>query len=174
MQTRHAIERHMPALRRYAISLTGNADTADDLVQDTILRMLSRADTSITAPRVYMMRMLHNLFIDRTRRVKRRAAQDVDDLEIPSMDAPQNLALTAKQILAAIHSLPPGASDILIRHAQQDQSYAEIAADLNIPIGTVMSRLGRARAQLRQSLCRENAGCWEREDLAQTTAETGF
>lgn len=154
MPLKHAIEEHMAALRHYAIRLTRNADSADELVQETILKILNRPHApNPENPKAYLMRTLRNQFIDQTRSVKRRPSVPIDDLELEAPDADQAEKMTARQVVAAMAALPQDLADILSRLAEHQQTYAEIAADLNIPIGTVMSRLSRARASLRMKLC---------------------
>lgn len=155
MQANHAIEEHMTAMRHYAIRLTRNGDAADELVQETILKILTR-DTDmeeVENPKSYLMRVLYNQFIDQTRVAKRRPSVPIDDMEFESPDADQDDAMTAKQVVAAMSDLPPDFADILSRHAERNQTYAEIADELDIPVGTVMSRINRARASLREKLC---------------------
>ena len=155
MQLNHAIEEHMTAMRHYAVRLTRSGDAADELVQETILKVLNR-DTDMSrvdSPKSYLMRVLYNNFIDQTRVAKRRPSVPIDDMDFEAPDADQAESMTAKQVVAAMAALPADFADILSRHAQQNQTYAEIADDLNIPVGTVMSRINRARASLREKLC---------------------
>ncbi len=155
MQARHAVEEFMPAMKHYAIRLTRNGDSADELVQETILKVLNRPENTDQAenPKAYLMRTMYNQFIDQTRSAKRRPSVPIDDMEFEAPDTDQASRMTAKQIVKAMAALPRDFADILSRHAEQNQTYAEISRDLGIPIGTVMSRINRARASLRQSLC---------------------
>jgi len=143
---------HMaPALKRYALSLTRDPIRADDLVQDTYMSMLTRSKsaTPIETQASYMMSVMHNLFIDETRRQNSRGPQmPLEDFEPVAQTASQGLHLTCQETLEAITQLSPGYREVLSRHACQGQSYEEIGEALNIPIGTVMSRISRAREAL--------------------------
>ena len=174
----HDIEAHFAALTRFAIRLTRNSDAANDLVQDMILKVLSRP-ASAELPdntKSYMMTVLHNLFIDTYRKQSRRSFVPIDDVEPIASDAPQNLALASKEVLAAITALPSDFSDVLFRHARDDQSYAEIADALNIPLGTVMSRMSRARSSLRTLLDDDATGlvAWDVASSGSGYGDTGF
>ena len=157
-------EPHIDSLRRFAISLTRNSDQANDLVQETILKVLSKMDedTQIENPKAYLMSMLHNLFIDSTRRTKRRGeAVSIDDYDAPSGEASQELKQETAKILTLMEALPDEMSDVLHRHVTQEQSYQEIADDLHVPVGTVMSRISRARDALKKKLCGGDKNCPE-------------
>lgn len=174
----HDIEAHFPALTRFAIRLTRNTDAAHDLVQDTILKVLSRRADAETPDNTksYMMSMLYNQFIDSYRKQARRSYVPIDDVEPVSPDAPQNLALASKEVMAAITQLPSDFSDVLFRHARDDQSYAEIADALDIPVGTVMSRMSRARSSLRAMLDggAPDMAAWDVASSGGDYGDTGF
>jgi RNA polymerase sigma-70 factor (ECF subfamily) len=149
-----ALMEQLPVLRRYATALMGNAAAADDLVQDSIERALRRSnqlrDLSFLA--AWLRRILHNLYIDDLRRRRSQGIQQdieklVDDLELsgPSPDPGQ-----MRDFLRAINVLSPEHRQILLLAGLEDLSYREIAAELGLPIGTVMSRLARARERLRE------------------------
>ena len=147
---------HLPELRRYAVALCGNRDLADDLIQDTIERALSRAPSSLEPERLgaWLRTVVHNLFVDELRRRRRRGVRvDVAELE-------NNLALSttpADQLASsdvgrAMASLSIEHRQILVLAGVEQLSYQEIAEELRVPLGTVMSRLARARAALRAAL----------------------
>lgn len=148
-----------PALKRYALRLTRDEGRAEDLLQDTYMSMLSRREdaTRVNKPGPYMMSIMHNLFIDETRRTKPDTSPvPLDDIEPVSADASPTLKITCQETMAAIADLPADYRVVLQRHACQGQSYGEISKALGIPIGTVMSRIARARAALCRALELEN------------------
>jgi RNA polymerase sigma factor (sigma-70 family) len=147
------IEPLIPALRRYARSFLKDTAAADDLVQDTLERAISRwhqrrADGNT---RTWLFTILHNLAINRLRQTARRGrdvmVETVDEAEV-SKPSTQEDGLREADILAAIDRLPEEQRSVLLLISVEDMSYAETAHILAIPIGTVMSRLARARARL--------------------------
>lgn len=149
-----AMMEQLPALRRYATALTGSATTADDLVQDGIERALRHSnqlrDLSFLA--AWLRRILHNLYIDELRRRRSQGIQQdieklVDDLEL-SDPSPEPGHM--RDFLRAINALSSDHRQILLLAGLEELSYREIAAELDLPIGTVMSRLARARERLRE------------------------
>jgi RNA polymerase sigma factor (sigma-70 family) len=140
-------------LRRYARSLTRDALRADDLVHDTLVRALEmqgslRPNTNL---RTWMMTVLHNAFIDeqRRRQVEARHADTLvrmaEDTAPPAQEGQVRLA----QIRQAFLTLPEEQRAALHLVTLEGMAYADAAAVLGIPIGTLMSRLGRGRAALR-------------------------
>ena len=154
MDTRPLVA-HMPSLRRYARALTGDAWAADDLVQDTLERacLKWRLWTVGTDLRAWLFTLMHNLFVDAARRALRQQARRVDmDVE----EAAQDFAVSgggAEQVLdlqRCLLRLPEDQRAVLLLIALEDLSYAQVALVLDIPVGTVMSRLSRARARLHE------------------------
>jgi RNA polymerase sigma-70 factor, ECF subfamily len=151
-----ALISQLPGLRRYATALAGNPSLADDLVQDCIERALRRAGSLQSLDRMasWLRAILHNIFIDELRRAPGRIARvDISDMEnhaelsvTPDTDA---LHL---DIVRAVNQLSYEHRQILLLAGPEGLSYAEIAAELDLPIGTVMSRLARARGKLRNML----------------------
>ena len=151
-----ALVAQLPALRRYAVALVGNAALADDLVQDCIEKALGREAQLRELERLggWLRRILHNLYIDEMRRGKRRGReQDItelaDHLEL-SEPAPDNSAKL--EFIHAVNRLSLEHRQILLLVSVEELSYREIADELDIPLGTVMSRLARARERLRSLL----------------------
>jgi RNA polymerase sigma-70 factor (ECF subfamily) len=147
------IEPIIPALRRYARGLVRDRSTADDLVQDCLELAVGRwhqrrADGN---PRAWVFAIFHNLFRTRLRRMARRplhfAIEDTDEAAL-SVAAPQDRQVHYRQVLAALAQLPEEHRAVLLLVTVEDLSYAETAKILDVPIGTVMSRLSRARARL--------------------------
>jgi RNA polymerase sigma-70 factor (ECF subfamily) len=149
-----ALVAQLPALRRYAMALAGNAALADDLVQDCIERALGQEAQLREQQRLagWLRRILYNLYIDEIRRNRRRGReQDIDELadhlEL-SAPAPDNSAM--KEFTQAVNRLSAEHRQILLLVSVEELSYREIADELEIPLGTVMSRLARARERLRE------------------------
>jgi RNA polymerase sigma-70 factor (ECF subfamily) len=151
-----ALVAQLPGLRRYAMALSGNAALADDLVQDCIERALGQESQLREIGRLagWLRRILYHLYIDEIRRGKRRGReQDIaelaDHLEL-SAPAPDNSA--AREFIHAVNRLSVEHRQILLLVSVEELSYREIADELEIPLGTVMSRLARARERLREIL----------------------
>ena len=149
----HLIEPVIPALRRYARTFVRGAADADDLVQDTLERAISRwyQRRSDGDTRTWLFTILHNLAINHLRRAARRGREvPLDDAGESDVGVPstQEDALRRDDILGAVGQLPDDQRSVLLLVSLEDVSYAEAARVLDIPIGTVMSRLARARARL--------------------------
>jgi RNA polymerase sigma factor (sigma-70 family) len=149
----HLIEPVLPSLRRYARTFVRDASAADDLVQDTLERAISRwhQRRSDGDARAWLFTILHNLAVNHLRRAARRGRElPLDDAGEPDVATPstQEDALRHADILAAVGQLPDDQRGVLLLVSIEDVSYAEAARILDIPIGTVMSRLARARARL--------------------------
>ena len=140
-------------LRRYARSLTRDESHAEDLVQDTLVRAFERhgsfrADGNL---RGWLLSILHNTFIDHRRRgiaEVRRLEQAAELIDATAMPDQEN-RVRLQQVQAAFMTLPDEQRAALHLVAIEGLSYQEAASALNIPVGTLMSRLGRARASLR-------------------------
>lgn len=144
----------LPALQRYAIALAGNAALADDLVQDTIERALRQSGQLREQERLsgWLRRILYNLYIDEIRRKRSRGKQeDITDLgDNAELSTPASDKGEIRAFVRAVNQLSAEHRQILLLVGLQELSYREIAEELDIPIGTVMSRLARARERLRQ------------------------
>jgi RNA polymerase sigma-70 factor (ECF subfamily) len=149
------IEPQIPSLRRYAYALTRNHAAADDLVQDTLERALShwllrRRDGDL---RAWLFAILRNLYLGQLRQAKRRGPHVALDAVPPlPQRAQQETVLEAKDVLAALDHLPEDQQSLLLLIGIEDFSYQQTAHILRLPVGTVMSRLSRARARLREIL----------------------
>jgi RNA polymerase sigma-70 factor (ECF subfamily) len=140
----------IPRLRRYARALVGDRSTADDLVQDTLERAwaklhLYRRGTDL---RAWLFTVMHNVHVNRVR--ASRATDTLGD-EMPELAqrAPQGDALMVRDLDRGIARLPAEQRAVLLLVTLEEMSYDEVARTLGIPIGTVMSRLSRAREKLR-------------------------
>lgn len=146
------VEACVPALRRYARALTRSADLADDLVQDCLERAISRRGLfRPTGPvRAWLFTILLNLHRNDLRaRYREGTMMPLDTIAEPATAAPQPGHLALAEMARAIETLPPEQKEALLLIALEGLSYAEAAAILGVPLGTLMSRLGRARAALR-------------------------
>lgn len=142
---------HLPRLRRYARALTGDRHTADDLVQDTLERGWSKLALWRPGSRLdaWLLTIMHNLFVNQLRS-RPPAAASLDDLVVePATRAIQGDQLEVRDLQAALAQLPPEQREVLLLVTVEEYSYAETASLLEVPIGTVMSRLARAREKLR-------------------------
>jgi len=146
----------LPALRRYALGLSGSVPAADDLVQDCIERALRRMDTLQGEDKMagWLRSILFNLFIDGRRQMKHRGESvQLEVVENSPGPGPQpDREHEAQQVLRAASLLSPEHRQVLMLVGVEGLSYREAAAELGIPVGTIMSRLARARDQLRAQL----------------------
>ncbi len=142
------------ALRRYAFVLTGNRADAEDLVQDCLTRAIAAAASWPGGPnlRRWLFRIMHNAHVSDLRRRRVRADFDPDLAADPVQPATQPLEMEAKAVLAALERLPEPQRQAVALVAIEGMRYAEAAAILGIPVGTLMSRLARGRDALRRSL----------------------
>ncbi len=153
-ERRAAILAEIPRLRRYARALLRDRDAADDLVQDCLERALSRIDNWRTGdnPRRWLFTIMHHLFVDQKRRVNRRSEvvmTTLEDSEALSAPADQADSVASREIMDALQTLSPERRAALVAVGIEGFSYAEAAAMLGIPAGTVMSRVARGREELR-------------------------
>lgn len=147
------IEGHIPSLRRYARALTSNADTADDLVQDCLERAIRKKNLwrPTGALKSWLFKMLLNIHRNNIRRSRFTNHAPIDDLLVePSIAASQPDRLALNEVASAMQKLPADQHEALLLVVLEGMSYTEAAKALQIPPGTLMSRLGRARAALRQ------------------------
>jgi len=149
----------LPRLRRYARVLTGDLTRADDLVQDTLARAwekrrLWRAGSDL---RAWLFTIMHNVFVNQLSVRRRESAESSLDAdqgpaagwEIP-MRATQSDRIELTEVLAQIGRLPGEQREVLLLAAVEELRYEDIARVQGVPIGTVMSRLNRAREKLRR------------------------
>jgi len=148
----------IPRLRRYARALVGDRATADDLVQDTLERAwaklhLYRRGTDL---RAWLFTVMHNVHVNRV-----RATRPTDQLEeeMPELAqrASQGDGLLVRDLDRAISRLPAEQRAVLLLVTLEEMSYETVARTLEIPIGTVMSRLSRAREKLRAMMLGQSA-----------------
>ena len=140
----------LPRLRRYARGLTGDRNAADDLVQDTFAQAWARISTWRPGGdmRAWLFGIMHNLHIDQRRRPALVTTRLDEEADLPTR-AGQLSALEARDIEAALRMLSADQRQVLLLVALEGMAYEAVAQMLGIPLGTVMSRLSRARSRLR-------------------------
>ena len=153
MNDAESIVELIPRLRRYARALAGDRISADDLVQDTLERAWSKLHLYRrgTDLRAWLFTVMHNVFVNQLRALRSTVALD-DEMPELAQPARETDALVLRDLDAAIRRLPPEQREVLLLVALEEMSYDEAAGTLGIPIGTVMSRLARAREKLRAML----------------------
>ena len=146
---------HIHALRRYANALVGNQADADDLVQESLKRALVYldGDRRIDNLRAYLFTVLHNVRIDTYKKQARAGrAVPVEETVLVSGAAPQADRVACLEAVRAMRRLSDEHRQVLLLVGVEGMSYREAAEILGLPVGTVMSRLNRARTALRESL----------------------
>jgi len=143
----------IPRLRRYARALAGNRAAAEDLVQDTMERAWTKLGSWRGGDmRAWAFSIMHNLFVDGVRRHGLRAESLDEHTEAPLIHPTHTERLEILDMESALDRLPAEQKEVLLLVALEELSYEEVAAALRIPVGTVMSRLSRAREKLRASM----------------------
>ena len=150
----------IPRLRRYARVLTGDATRADDLVQDTLARAWEkrRLWRSGSDLRAWLFTIMHNVYVNQLALVRRDAANvSIDgDPGNPAWQLPVRAdaldRIELSELVGHIGRLPTDQREVLVLAAVEELRYDEIAAVLAVPVGTVMSRLSRARDKLRRMI----------------------
>ena len=147
------LEPLIPGLRRYAWALLRDGEAADDLVQDTLERAISRWNQRRDGDlRAWLFTIQRNLFINSLRQRKVRGTpvgeEVLNDVQSPDMSPEGHAGL--RDVLKGLEALPEEQRSILLLVGVEDLSYEQAAQVLGIPLGTVMSRLSRARTRLRE------------------------
>ncbi len=146
----------LPALRRFAYSLTGSRADADDLTQNTLVRLLDHPTPDGVPAAQWAFRICRNLWIDeyRARRVRQTAQPQVEYETLTETDGEAQLLndIQLTQVGKALDTLPPEQREVLSLVAVEGMSYQEAASVLAIPAGTIMSRLARARLAIANKL----------------------
>jgi RNA polymerase sigma-70 factor (ECF subfamily) len=161
-----ALAAQVPALRRYAVALVRDGAAADDLVQDCIERALRQAEKLEDIQRIggWLRTILHNLHVDDVRRRRRRG------VTVDITDASATLASPARDpgllidFDRAMGQLSFEHRQVLLLVGLEGLNYREVAEELAIPIGTVMSRLARGREKLREAMEEKNPQPTSRTD----------
>ena len=145
----------IPHLRRYARALLRDRDWSDDLVQDCLTRAMDRLHlwTPGSNMRTWLFTILHNLHVNAARRRSRRPDRvglEPDHEALRSAPPEQESGLVARDIGQALEQLPEDQRHVVLLIGLEDLAYADAAEVLDIPLGTVMSRLNRGRRRLRE------------------------
>lgn len=144
----------VPRLRRYARALTGSAEQADDLVQDTLERAWRKMakwqpDSDL---RAWLFTIMHNLHVSAVRSAVRRGSRvELNESDTPVSGNQENSRLV-DDLDIGLATLPVEQREVLLLVALEGLRYDEVAGVLGIPLGTVMSRLSRARERMRRWL----------------------
>jgi RNA polymerase sigma-70 factor (ECF subfamily) len=140
---------YIPNLRRYARALIGDREGADDLVQDTLERAVRKFHLWRPGDlRAWLFSIMHNVFVNQLKARKVAYEVEVDE----SIAAPMS-SVTGTDLMdldRGLAALSPDQREVVLLVALEDMTYAEVGRALGIPIGTVMSRLSRAREKLRR------------------------
>jgi RNA polymerase sigma-70 factor, ECF subfamily len=148
------VERHYALLYRYAYRLSGSAADAEDLTQQTFLT----AQTSLNQLRdpanakAWLCTILRNTYLKTLRGRNGAATVSLEKVPEPADDVPAELFVDPQELQQILDELPEEFRTPLILFYFEEFSYKEIAGQLDVPIGTVMSRLARAKAHLRKRL----------------------
>jgi len=155
-RTRTLILQEFNRLRRFAFSLTGSKADADDLVQNVVVRLLKTGIPELSNPVPWMLRVCKNLWIDelRYRNVRIKAANEEgwSNDELQSEPHQGQSQIDTGKVLNMLRKLPENQCLALSLVAVEELSYAEADEVLGVPIGTIMSRVARARANIQQQL----------------------
>lgn len=144
----------IPRLRRYARALTGDPARADDLVQDTLERALGK--WTLWRPGdlgAWLRTLMHNLFVNQLR--GRPTMAELDEAADLPVRPRQQDRLEVRDLDRALQRLPPEQREVLLLVGLEELSYGEVAKITGVPMGTVMSRLSRARERLRHIMAGE-------------------
>jgi RNA polymerase sigma-70 factor, ECF subfamily len=175
------VEQEVPRLRRYARALTHATDRADDLVQDTLVRALSKLHMwqPGTNLRAWLFTIMHHQYVNTVRREARERGNV--DIEHASSTLTATTDPTARRQLMeldrALARLPNEQREIVLLVGLEGMTYEDVAQILGVPIGTVRSRLSRGRERLRELMQREqdphSASSTARGAILQTPANSG-
>jgi RNA polymerase sigma-70 factor (ECF subfamily) len=157
MDRRQEVIAILPSIRRFALSLTGSMADADDLLQATVERLLDRGLPDDAAMLPYSLKTCRNLWIDeiRSRKVRQAAATSGDAVLSGSSTCGEQQAMgeiSLREVQAVLEDMPEEQRAVLELVAVEGFSYRQAAEALDIPIGTVMSRLARGRTTLVERL----------------------
>jgi RNA polymerase sigma-70 factor, ECF subfamily len=152
--TPQALPAHLDSMQRTARALTNSPEDADDLVQDTLLRVLARPRVIEADPAAgpYLLQALRNTHVSSLRARDRRprtAPLEPEDTRLVASSATEPMSvLASREVIFAIAALPAGQREVVTAVDVAGLAYLEAAEQLQIPVGTVMSRLHRGRARL--------------------------
>ncbi len=162
---------HLDALERLALRLTGNRHDADDLLQDVLTHLYARQRSlsDVDQLRPWLLRVLFRRYVDRWRGYGTNPASPSGDEDIEAVgaegdtpDAVFERALTSERLQQALDRLPDAHRHVLLMHDVEGYSLPEIATIIDVPEGTLKSRLHRARGGLRREIVELEGGLWPR------------
>lgn len=144
------LEQCIPALRRYAYSLLYKQDDADDLVQDCLERAIKKETLwqQGTSLRAWLFTMQHNLYINQLKKLGRQPLMTAETEQLTHQLEPHKSDVLIRDIDSCMQQLPENQRQVLLLVTIEGFSYKEVGRIVDIPLGTVMSRLSRARKTL--------------------------
>lgn len=147
---REVLQQHAQRLRRFAYALTGTISDADDLTHDVIVKVLEKGLPELDDPIPWLLKMTKNLWIDQLRYRELRKTDESDGSEEIASEHSASLLQTlhTQRVLIALAGLSEKYRLALTLVAVEGMSYEETARILDIPVGTVMSRVARAREHM--------------------------
>lgn len=150
----HPFTEHIPNLRRYAIALLRDRAQADDLVQDTLERALNKYSlfSAGTDLRAWLFTLMHNIFINQVTRNPGKLQTTLNFQEAGSTAEQVEEMVVARDMTQALQLLPDEQRVLILLIGLEQLSYEQAAQVLQLPIGTIMSRLSRARERLQALL----------------------
>jgi RNA polymerase sigma-70 factor (ECF subfamily) len=164
---------HIQGLRRYALALVRNPAEADDLVQECLVRALARPASSspIRDLQAYLFTILHNVRADQLRQhAKRSGPLVLEQLSAASTSPPrQDLHLECRDMVEALGRLPESQRQAILLIGVGGLPYEDAAEILDVPVGTIMSRLSRGRDSLRRMMAGEAPLTRRRVSLARVS-----
>lgn len=148
----HPFEQHIPRLRRYARALVGDRYAADDLVQDTLERAWNKLHLwrQGSDMRAWLFAIMHNVFVNQVRSRRQDIERNMEELPVIPVRATQGQSLELIDMEKALRMLPDDQREVVLLVGVEQFTYEETSRALSVPVGTVMSRLSRARERLRQ------------------------
>jgi RNA polymerase sigma-70 factor (ECF subfamily) len=154
LEFRHLLIETLPRMRGYAMMLTRNAAAADDLLQETAFRAIRAEDQFMpgTNFKAWLYRILRNEYVSTVRRKKKiTSIDDAPESFLAQRGAQEDTVLT-QEVMKAVAGLPLGQREVLIMICADGMSYDEAASAVGCSVGTIKSRLWRARAAVQQIL----------------------
>ena len=149
------VEAHYAGLYRYAYRLSGSCQEAEDLTQETFCLAQNKLDQlrDETRAKSWLFTILRNVYLHRLRQVKQEKQVPLDGIaELPERASEPSAVVDSAQLQKVLGELPEAFRTPLILYYFEEFSYKDIAEQMNVPLGTVMSRLARAKTFLRQRL----------------------